>query len=364
MKKLATYYVFNSANTPLTKVDKLLPALGEGEILVNIRYTTLCGSDLHTYCGLRNEPCPTILGHEIVGTIEEISPSHCGLDAQGNELRVGDLVTWTVFSSDPSTPSYQPETPQKNERLYKYGHRQITAQDDFHGGLATHIILRPHTCIRILPKNISLAVAATINCAVATSAGALRLAETITAKNVHIAGIGLLGLVTIAMCRELGAKDIIASDINPIRLQLAKSFGATHVLNLSESKKNTLLQDIVIDRFIDMSGSPEAMELGIETLGLHGHAVLVGAVFNQRLTGIDAEKVIRKMLSIKGLHNYNYTDFSTAVDFIITNWQKYPFESLIEREFPLTEVNAAIDYAINHKPIRAGVYIQPSTEQI
>src|SRR5690606_9892932 len=196
MRRRGIYYVFHSANTPLTKIEAPLPNLQEGEILVNIRYTTLCGSDLHTYCGLRQEPCPTILGHEIVGIIEEISPGHSGLDAAGSKLRKGDLVTWTVFSSDPSAATYQPETPQKNSRLYKYGHRQITDSDNFHGGVASHIVLRPHTCIRILPKGISLSVAATINCAIATSAGAIRLAGPIAGKNVHIAGIGLLGLVT------------------------------------------------------------------------------------------------------------------------------------------------------------------------
>lgn len=364
MKKSATYYVFSGANTPLSKVTSLIPTLNDGEILVNIRYTTLCGSDLHTYCGLRNEPCPTILGHEIVGIIDQISPTHSGQDAQGNQVHVGDLITWTVFSSDPTTTNYQPEIPQKNDNLYKYGHRQITEQDNFHGGLATHIILRPNTCIRILPKDISLAIAATINCAVATSAGALRLAGTITGKNIHVAGIGLLGLVTIAMCKELGAKKIVASDINPARLQIAKNFGATDTINLHETKDHPLLSNSTIDRFIDMSGSPDAMEHGIETLTLHGRAVLVGAVFNQRKTGIDAEKIIRKMLTIKGLHNYNYTDFSFAVDFIINNWQKYPFESLIEREFPLEEVNQAINYALTDKPIRAGLYMNNPTKQI
>ncbi|WP_313372381.1 zinc-binding dehydrogenase [Sphingobacterium multivorum] len=364
MKQLATYYVFDQANTTLAKVSKPIPPLKDGEILVNIRYTTLCGSDLHTYCGLRNEPCPTILGHEIVGVIAAISSDHSGLDARGNQLQIGDLITWTVFSSDPNSANYQPEIPQKNDKIYKYGHRQITEMDDLHGGLATHIILRPNTCIRVLPKDISPAVAATINCAVATSAGALRLAETITKKNIHVAGIGLLGLVSIAMCKEMGAKSIIASDTNPARLELAKKFGATATIDLRETTSSTALEATVIDRFIDMSGSPEAMELGIDTLVLHGNDVLVGAVFKQRATGIDAEKVIRKMLTIKGLHNYNYTDFSVAVDFIIENWQKYPFESLIEREFPLAEVNDAISYALTHKPIRAGLFVHPSTEQL
>ncbi len=363
MKNLATYYVFDCANTALIKVNKPIRSLRDGEILVNIQYTTLCGSDLHTYSGLRNEPCPTILGHEIVGIIEAISLEHSGLDARGNQLHIGDRITWTVFSSDPSSVNYQPEIPQKNDKLYKYGHRQITEEDDLHGGLATHIILRPNTCIRMLPKDLSLGVAATINCAIATSAGALRLAETITGKNVHIAGMGLLGLVSLAMCKEMGANRLIASDISPVRLELAKKFGATDTINLNDVNAHTALQAFTIDRFIDMSGSPDAMELGIDTLGLHGKAILVGAVFKQRTTGIDAEKVIRKMLTIKGLHNYNYSDFSTAVDFIIDNWQKYPFETLIEREFPLEQVNEAISYALQHKPIRAGIFVHSSAQK-
>ncbi|WP_343566631.1 alcohol dehydrogenase catalytic domain-containing protein [Sphingobacterium sp.] len=80
MKKGATYYAFSGANTALTEVTTPIPTLHDGEILVNISYTTFCGRDLHTYCGLRNKPCPTILGHEIVGTIAEISAKHSGLD--------------------------------------------------------------------------------------------------------------------------------------------------------------------------------------------------------------------------------------------------------------------------------------------
>lgn len=357
MKQQGTYYVFHEANKPLEKVEMPLPDLQENEILVNIRYATLCGSDLHTYCGLRQEPCPTILGHEIVGVIEKISPEHSGLDAIGTPLHIGDLVTWTVFASDPNTTNYQAETPQKNSDLYKYGHRQITTEDSFHGGLASHIVLRPHTCIRVLPQEIPLSIAATINCAIATSAGAIRLTDSVANKNVHIAGIGLLGLVAIAMCKEMGANHIVASDINEDRLKLAKEFGATHTLNLKEQESDKALKKLSIDCFIDMSGSPDAMELGIDTLQLHGKAVFVGAVFNQRKTGIDAEQMIRKMLTIKGLHNYNYTDFSNAVDFIVKNWKKYPFESLIERDFPLSNINEAIQFAIANKPIRAGLYM-------
>lgn len=113
METTGTYYVFDRANTPLRKQITTLPSLADSEILVRISYAALCGSDLHTYCGLRQEPCPTILGHEIVGTIATISPTHPGKDARGVPLKVGDLITWTVFSSDPNSKEYQTETPQK-----------------------------------------------------------------------------------------------------------------------------------------------------------------------------------------------------------------------------------------------------------
>lgn len=358
MTKQGKFLVFEKPKSSLQSVSCQIRNLEEGEILVQINYATLCGSDLHTYCGLREEPSPTILGHEIVGTIIEIKTSTILQDATGQKLKIGDTITWTVFASDPNTANYAIETPQKNENLYKYGHRQITDHDTFHGGLASHIILRPHTHIRILPKNLPSPIAATINCAIATSAGAIRLAGTINGKKILISGMGLLGLVCVAMCKEAGASAIIVTDIDNKRLALAKKFGATETLN----SKNTRLDEVEflksgnnIDRFIDMSGSPDAMEAGIGQLAINGVAVFIGAVFKQRKLEIDAEQMIRRILTIKGLHNYNYEDFSTAVDFIVQNFEKYPFLDLVEKEFSLDNVNEAFEYAVANKPIRVGI---------
>jgi len=358
MAKQGKFLVFEKPNTPLHSVSSTIPALAVGELLVKIDYATLCGSDLHTYCGLRQEPCPTILGHEIVGTVVEINTESALQDAKGQVLKIGDLVTWTVFASDPHSISYAAETPQKNENLYKYGHRKITEQDTFHGGLASHIILRPHTHIRILPKELPTPIAATINCAIATSAGAIRLAGTIKDKRVLISGMGLLGLVCVAMCKELGADIIIVTDVDDTRLALARKFGATRTVNsqkMALSDLESLKTGAGIDRFIDMSGAPDAMESGIAQLNVNGVAVFIGAVFKQRKLEIDAEQMIRRILTIKGLHNYNYEDFSVAVDFIIDHWQKYPFVDLVEKEFSLEEVNEAFAYAIANKPIRVGI---------
>lgn len=352
------FFVFEKPHQLLQTVSSKIPSLEDGEILVQINYATLCGSDLHTFCGLRQEPCPTILGHEIVGTIIELNAHSLLNDATGKQLTIGDTITWTVFASDPHTANYNSETPQKNDPLYKYGHRQITEQDTFHGGLSSHIILRRHTYIRILPKELPAPIAATINCAIATAAGAIRLAGTIMGKKVLISGMGLLGLVCAAMCKEGGASQIVVTDIDDKRLALAKKFGASETLNSKVTKLSeldSLKTANGLDRFIDMSGSPDAMEDGIEQLGVNGVAVFIGAVFKQRKLEIDAEQMIRRILTIKGLHNYNYQDFSTAVDFIIENWKKYPFSDLVEKEFSLEQVNEAFDYAVVNKPIRVGI---------
>lgn len=199
--------------------------------------------------------------------------------------------------------------------------------------MATHIILRKYTYIRILPSDFPQAIAATINCAIATSAGAIRLAGSLSGKTVHVAGIGLLGLTTIAMCKELGADVIIASDIDENRLTLAKEFGATHTVNNKLSDPSPLFSEHPVDRFIDMSGSPQAMENGVDSLTLYGRAVFVGAVFKQPKIGISAEQVIRKMLTIQGLHNYNYADFDFAVDFILAHVKSILLPPLLSRIF-------------------------------
>lgn len=91
MAKQGKFLVFEKPKSPLLSVSSTIPNLEEGEILVKINYATLCGSDLHTYCGLRQEPCPTILGHEIVGTIMETNSVLT--DASGQELKEGDVIT-------------------------------------------------------------------------------------------------------------------------------------------------------------------------------------------------------------------------------------------------------------------------------
>ncbi|RPD39510.1 zinc-binding dehydrogenase [Chitinophaga barathri] len=332
-----------------------------GELLVKNIYTTICGSDIHTYCGLREEPCPTVLGHEIVGEVLELHPDHKGLDLNGKALQPGDRITWTIFSSDPGSANALRGMPQKGEGLFKYGHARVDGAEVFHGGLGAYCILKPGTGIIRLPEDMPLPVAATLNCSVSTVAGALRMAGDIKGKRVLITGMGHLGITCAAMCREAGAEWVAAADVEEKRLKEALAFGAQDVFDMTGDKtllKQSLLEKTGgrgLDLVFDMSGSPDAMEFSLDCLGIGGTAVWIGAVFKNRPLQIDAERVIRNLITIKGLHNYNFGDFKYAVAFMERCWQQYPFAGAVEKEFTLDAIGEAFEYAIARKPLRVGV---------
>jgi putative phosphonate catabolism associated alcohol dehydrogenase len=352
---------FNGPGQKLELRHESVRDLKPSEILVKNEYTTICGSDLHTYTGARREPCPAVLGHEIVGTVVEIEKHHPGRDYIGQKIGPGDVITWTIFSSDLDSPMAARGIPQKGDNLFKYGHAQITSSEKFHGGLAEYCILRPGTGILKLPSDLPVPVAATLNCSIATAAGALRLAGTVRGKRVMIFGAGMLGITCAAMCRDGNAAWVGIADYAEQRLEKAVAFGADHVVNLNVDR----IVDTVRDRFgssgvdvvIDMSGAPDAMEAGMEILGIGGVSVWVGAVFKTRKVQIDPENLIRKLITIKGLHNYNLEDFVDGYKFITRNWPIFPFNSIVEKEFDLVHAEDAFEYALREKPLRVGIRI-------
>lgn len=354
--------LFDGPGGPFRMTSGAVRALLPGEILVRNVYTTICGSDLHTFCGLRQEPCPTVLGHEIVGEIVQLHPDHPGTDLTGASLLPGNRITWTIFASNPDSENARRGMPQKGTGLYKYGHVKAEGADLFHGGLGEYCILQPNTGILRLPDEMPDTVAATLNCSVSTVAGALRMAGDLRGKNVLITGMGHLGITCTAMCRESGAKWIGAADISERRLQDALRFGADDVFDLRGTDSVSAIPARTggrgVDVVFDMSGSPDAMEAGIATLGIGGIAVWIGAVFNTRPLQLVPERIIRNLITIKGLHNYNFDDFIAAFEFMRGNWERYPFAAAVETEYPLEAVQDAFEYAVAQKPLRVGINLK------
>ena len=340
-----------------------LPPLGPGEVLVRNTCTTLCRSDVTTFTGKRTEKTPTILGHEITGVIAELGPEAPTQDLRGAPLRPGDRVTWAIYASDPDSVLARAGMPQKAPGLFKYGHERLDEHSSFHGGLAEHTILRRHTPIVRLPGDMPDVVAALANCSVATVAGALRLAGDISGRLVLVSGAGMLGTIACAMAKAAGAASVVALDTDVRRAAAATAFGADLGLCVTSAPVDNAAVEAQLHRplraaaVLEFSGAPAAMAATLELLDIGGTAVWVGATYPQSTTPINAERLVRGLWTIRGLHNYNATDLLTAVLFLEQHHRSYPFRELVDDRFTLAEANAAFAHAVAENPFRVGLHL-------
>ncbi|MCB9885209.1 MAG: zinc-binding dehydrogenase [Planctomycetes bacterium] len=343
--------VFSGAGVPHELRTAPLPALQRGELLVRNDFATLCGSDLHTYSGRRHERCPTILGHEVVGTLAARGPHAPERDVRGAPLRVGDRITWAVFANDPDDPRSRRGMPQKAENLFKYGHERLTADSGFHGGFGEFTVLRRHSHVARVADHVPDEAAAMINCAIATAAGALRLAGDLSQGRVLVLGAGALGLAVAAQAHAAGAAHIAVVDPSPSRCERALPFGAACARTAVDPEQR-------YEVAIDCSGAPAAMRAGLRALEVGGTAVWVGAVLPQPPVPVDAEQVVRRLLTIRGLHNYDTGDLVRAVQFTEAHHRTYPFAELVQVRFPLADLDAAFAHALATGPWRVGVALR------
>jgi putative phosphonate catabolism associated alcohol dehydrogenase len=360
MGKSATYFSFDSGKHFFESHTLEIPALKQGEILVKILFTTICRSDLNTFLGKRKEKNPTILGHEAVGIVVHLDVSDGLVDLKGNVLKPGDRITWAIYASDPLDPLSVKGIPQKARGLFKYGHEQISDDNQLHGGLSTHIILRKNTPVVLLSESLSLYSAALINCAVATVAGAIRLCGSVENKIVVINGAGMLGLVACAMAKSGKATSVIAIDHDKNRLERAESFGASmqwlpddetgNYISLETGQSVNISADIVID----FTGNPAAMANSLALLGIGGIAVWVGATYPQPPVQLNAEKLVRNLWTIRGLHNYNQDDLLSAVGFMENYDRLYRFDELINRDCSIANITEGFSRAISQNHFRIG----------
>lgn len=348
--------VFTGPGQPLERCEFDVPALRADEILVRVMGCTLCGSDLHTFEGRRSVAVPTVLGHEILGLIVAVGPDARPLDSTGVSLGVGDRVTWSIVASCGRCYCCQRNLPQKCERMLKYGHEPLQPGDEWTGGLADYCLLASGTAIVRLPDELPDAIVCPANCATATIAAAVEAAGDLTGRRVLVAGAGLLGLTACAMARSLGASEVVCLDTNADRLRRAEAFGATRLVTSNDlaAVVSSATDHRGVDVAFELSGSPDACESALGSLGLGGRLILVGAVFPTRAVPLLMEQVIRRHLTLTGVHNYAPPHLHRAVNFLARERQ-YPFESLVADWLPLSEANRAFQLARNPSHLRVGV---------
>lgn len=334
-----------------------LPEVGPGEVLVRVLGCTICGSDLHTVEGRRETPVPTILGHEIVGVVQKMGPDAPATDAAGHPLRVGDQVTWSIVASCGNCFYCRRDLPQKCVTMVKYGHEAMRPGRELTGGLAEHCVLAPGTAIMRPPNHLPLEVACPANCATATVAAAMAAAGDIANHNVCVLGAGMLGLTACAMASAAGASSVVAVDVAESRLPRATTFGAAQVAlpGTMKSVKQSVTDGYGFDIVLELSGSTEAFLQGWEALRTGGTMVLVGSVFPAPPVPIALEQVVRRNITLRGIHNYAPKDLVAAVAFLAANHDRYPFKELVSGWYPLEQVTEALTAGRDPEKIRVGV---------
>ncbi|CAF1531350.1 unnamed protein product [Adineta steineri] len=312
-----------------------LPELGPGEILAKIRLASICMSDVHTIRGQRIEPTPSVLGHEAV--VEVISHRR-----PESDLLVGDRLTFSVADCCNKCEFCLKGLNQKCTKLFKYGHAKLSDGSGFNGCYASHIILRRGTHVVKIPDTISDRCAAPINCSLATTMCAMEFVPKIKNGRAFVQGDGMLGLYTSAALRELGYDTVYCSGTRICRSKFIDRFGAIPLYNdeilLEETNK--------IDVMVEVCGVSEVVNDGIRLLKPGGIYLFLGMVHPHSVLNITGEQIIRKCLTIKGIHNYAPRHLDQAVDFLEKTINKYPYEEVMGPTYDLSDLLGATKLAM------------------
>jgi S-(hydroxymethyl)glutathione dehydrogenase/alcohol dehydrogenase len=252
------------------------------EVLVEVQASGLCHTDL-LFATHDIVPTPAVLGHEVAGIVAAI-----GSDV--TQCHVGDHVVGSLAQACGgcarclSGRSFQCQNPAATlrhsgdaPRLCRNGAGVF--QGFGLGGFAERALIHENQ-LAVVPKDMPFAQAALLGCGVATGAGAvLNTANVRAGESVVIFGAGGVGLNAVTGARLAGASRIVAIDIQPKRLEAARRFGATDVVDSSTSDPVKAVRDLLpggADHVFDFVGLKLVAEQGLAVLGVGGGLYLVG----------------------------------------------------------------------------------------
>lgn len=337
----ATAAVWDGVDAGFSVQDVPLPQLLDGEVLVELELATICGSDLHTINGDRPTPLPTVLGHEAIGRVVGIGG--VAATADGAPVAIGDRITWTIGTSCGTCRRCLRGIPQKCLTVRKYGHEAMDDHWKLNGGFGSHVHLVAGTGLVRVPDELPAAVAAPANCATATVTCAARRVGLTADDVVVVLGCGMLGLTAVAYARDLGATTIIASDVDPARLELARAFGAT--VTVTPDGLAAATKEHGADVVLELSGSSRAVQSAFEVIDLGGRIALIGSVSPAPEISFEPSGYVKNLTTVVGSHNYRVDDLGEAVDFLRRTAHQQLFDDLVPEPMRLADIVEAVAVA-------------------
>lgn len=314
--------------------DVAKPTFGHNDVLIKIKKTAICGTDIHIYkwdeWAKEVVPVPLTIGHEFVGEIVEI-----GSDVKG--FKPGDRVSGEGHLSCGYCRNC------RGGRLHMC--RNNVSIGYMTTGCFAEYLAMPAFNIYPIPDSISDSQAAILD--PFGNATHTALAFPMVGEDVLITGAGPVGMMAVAVARHVGARHIVITDINEYRLNLAKNMGATLAVDtrktsLKEAMRTLGMQE-GFDIGLEMSGNPNAFADMLEHMNNAGKIALLG--FLPRETQVDWTKFIMKSLQLKAI--YGREMFETWYKMISMLQSGLNIDSVITHEFHVDDYQKAFDVMLS-----------------
>lgn len=311
-------------------VDAPEPVVGHNDVLIKIKKTAICGTDIHIYkwdaWAQKTVPVPMVTGHEFVGEVAALGAGVTG-------FAVGDIVSGEGHLTCGIC---------RNCRAGKrHLCRNVMGMGYDCTGCFSEYFVMPAFNVFKLPTGFPLPIGAILD--PFGNAAHTALAFNLVGEDVLITGAGPIGIMAVAIAKHVGARHVVITDVNEYRLGLARQMGATLAVNTQHTSLQQVMDDLGIhegfDVGLEMSGHPAAFNEMLEVMNYGGHIALLGLLPAQ--AGIDWNHVIFKGLVLKGI--YGREMFETWYKMISMVQSGLNIAPVITHEFPVDQFETAFE---------------------
>ena len=306
------------------------PRIGHNDVLIKIVKTAICGTDIHIYnwdaWSQKTIPVPMAIGHEFVGIIAEI-----GSEVRG--LKEGDRV------------SAEGHVTCGHCRNCRAGKRHLCRNTIGVGvnrpGCFAEYISVPASNVFKVPAMISDDIAAILD--PFGNAAHTTLSFDLVGEDVLITGAGPIGIMAVAICRHVGARYVVITDVNDYRLALATRMGATAAVNVTRTSIAETIPALGMkegfDVGLEMSGNVQAFRDMLQAVNYGGQIAILGIPSGE--VSLDLTQIILKGLKLKGI--YGREMFETWYKMTSMLQSQLDISSVITHRFPVTDFMQAFE---------------------
>ena len=308
--------------------DIPVPEYGVNDVLIKIKNTAICGTDIHIYSwddwAQATIPVPMTVGHEFYGEIVEIGSEVKGFNRGQRVSGEGHITCGSC-------------------RNCRAGRRHLCRNTLGVGvnrpGCFAEYLSLPATNVLALPDNISADQAAILD--PFGNATHCALAFDVVGEDVLITGAGPIGIMAVAIMRHIGARHVVITDVNDHRLELARKMGATRAINVKYQPIREVMDELGMtegfDVGLEMSGNPMALNDMVKSMNHGGHIAMLGIPPQE--TPMDWNQVIFKGLVVKGI--YGREMFETWYKMIAMLQSGLDLSPVITHHFPIADYQDA-----------------------